>query len=98
VRERMRQEFAQVFSKYQALLGPVTPTLPFKIGEKIDDPLAMYLSDQFVCPASLVGSPALSLPWGKAKSGLPLAVQLIGPAQGEGVILRLARRLEEGRG
>jgi len=98
VRERMRQEFAQVFSRYQALLGPVTPTLPFKIGEKIDDPLAMYLSDQFVCPASLVGSPALSLPWGKAKSGLPLAVQLIGPAQGEGIILRLAKRLEEGRG
>lgn len=51
-----------------------------------------------LCPASLVGSPALSLPWGKAKSGLPLAVQLIGPAQGEGIILRLAKRLEEERG
>jgi len=97
VRERMRSEFEEVFENYQALLCPVSPTPPFKIGEKIDEPLQMYLADKFVCPINLVGICGLSLPWGETGNGLPLAVQLIGPVLGEGAILRLAKRLEEVR-
>jgi aspartyl-tRNA(Asn)/glutamyl-tRNA(Gln) amidotransferase subunit A len=79
------------------MLMPTTPSLPFQLGEKLEDPLAMYLSDVFTIGANLAGIPGLSVPMGLAR-GLPVAVQLLGPADGEPQLLRAARALEaEGR-
>ena len=96
-RTRIAREYAEAFARCDLLLMPTTPTPPFKLGEKTDDPLAMYLSDVFTIGANLAGIPGLSVPMGLA-SGLPVGVQLLGPADAEPVLLRAARALEaEGR-
>ena len=93
-RERIRDDFRQVFGAgVHALLTPTTPTPAFKLGENLADPLAMYLSDVFVCTANLAGVPALSLPVGR-DGGLPIGAQLIGPWEGEREIVRIAQALE----
>jgi aspartyl-tRNA(Asn)/glutamyl-tRNA(Gln) amidotransferase subunit A len=93
-RERIRGDFASVFaSGVHALFTPTTPTPAFKLGENLSDPLAMYLSDIFVCTANLAGVPALSLPIGR-DDGLPIGGQLIGPMEGEPQIIRIAQALE----
>jgi len=73
---------------------PVSPTLPFRLGEKTDDPLAMYLNDIYSIPASLAGVPALSFPAGFTKAGLPIGLQLVGKPFDEGTLLRIARAWE----
>jgi aspartyl-tRNA(Asn)/glutamyl-tRNA(Gln) amidotransferase subunit A len=79
VQKLIKQEFDKAFQNYQLLLSPTTPSSAFKIGEKISDPLAMYLSDIFTVPANIAGLPAISLPiWGESK--LPYGLQLIAPA------------------
>ena len=94
VREAIRADFARVFaSGVHALFTPTTPTPAFKFGEHIADPLAMYLSDVFVCTANLAWVPALSLPIGRDE-GLPVGGQLIGPMEGESTIIRIAQALE----
>jgi aspartyl-tRNA(Asn)/glutamyl-tRNA(Gln) amidotransferase subunit A len=94
VRELIRADFARVFaSGVHALFTPTTPTPAFKFGENLSDPLAMYLSDVFVCTANLAWVPALSLPIGRDQ-GLPVGGQLIGPMEGEGTIVRVAQALE----
>jgi aspartyl-tRNA(Asn)/glutamyl-tRNA(Gln) amidotransferase subunit A len=93
-RERIRRDFAGVFGAgVHALFTPTTPTPAFKLGERLGDPLAMYLSDIYVCPANLAGVPALSLPIGR-DDGLPIGGQLIGPQEGEARIIRIAQALE----
>jgi aspartyl-tRNA(Asn)/glutamyl-tRNA(Gln) amidotransferase subunit A len=92
-RTRIVREYAAAFARCDLMLMPATPTLPFKLGEKTDDPLAMYLSDVFTIGANLAGIPGLSVPMGLS-AGLPVAVQLLGPADGEPVLLRAARALE----
>jgi len=92
-RTRIVREYAAAFARCDLMLLPATPTLPFKLGEKTDDPLAMYLSDVFTIGANLAGIPGLSVPMGLS-AGLPVAVQLLGPADGEPVLLRAARALE----
>ncbi len=89
VRTLIKQEFDQVFTKVDLILGPVSPTPPFKIGEKSDDPLAMYLSDVLTVPINLAGLPALSLPCGFSEKGLPIGMQLIGPQLSESLLYRI---------
>ena len=93
-RTRFRADYARAFAQCDFLLLPATPTLPFKVGEKVDDPLAMYLSDVFTIGANLAGIPGLSVPIGVTPEGLPTAVQLLGPEDGEPALLRAARAIE----
>lgn len=93
VRSLIRKDFDEAFEKIDVVLTPVTPTRAFKIGEKTDDPLAMYLSDIFTIPASLAGLPAVSIPV-KNISGLPIGFQLIGKHFREQDILSLGNYYE----
>ena len=93
-RTRIRREYAQAFESCDVMLMPATPSLPFKLGEKTSDPLAMYLSDVFTIGANLAGIPGLSVPLPLSRAGLPRSVQLLGPEDSEGLLLRAARALE----
>jgi aspartyl-tRNA(Asn)/glutamyl-tRNA(Gln) amidotransferase subunit A len=93
-RTRIVHEYEGAFTRCDLMLLPTTPTLPFRLGEKTDDPLAMYLSDLFTIGANLAGIPGLSVPMGLAPGGLPVAVQLLGPADSEPALLRAGRVLE----
>ena len=73
---------------------PVSPTPAFKIGEKIDDPLTMYLSDIYTIAANLAGIPAISVPCGFDEDGLPIGLQILAPAFAEEKLLRIARMFE----
>lgn len=94
VRTLIRQDFEKVFKKVDCLLTPATPTVAFKIGEKMQDPIAMYLADICTAPASLAGVPALSLPAGKIND-LPVGLQIIGDQFRESDILRLGYAFEQ---
>ena len=95
-RTRIREEYRAAFARCDFLMMPAAPSLPFRLGEKIEDPLAMYLSDIFTIGANLAGIPGLSVPVGLSRAGLPLAVQMLGPEDGEPVLLRAAAVLEAG--
>lgn len=90
VRRLIQEDFRRVFASVDALLAPVSPTPAFRIGEKVDDPLAMYLSDIFTVTANLVGIPAISIPCGNTPEGLPVGLQIMGSHFAEAAILRLA--------
>lgn len=96
VRTLLRRDFESAFEEVDVIAGPTSPTLPFPLGEKASDALAMYLSDIFTVPASLAGVPALSLPAGFAGESvsLPVGLQLIGPALSEARLLRVAAAFE----
>ncbi len=94
IRTLIRQEFDQAFEKYDALVTPTSPTVPFKIGEKIDDPMQMYLSDVCTLPINIAGVPAISIPAGFANS-LPTGMQIIGRPFGEETVLRIAFAYEQ---
>jgi aspartyl-tRNA(Asn)/glutamyl-tRNA(Gln) amidotransferase subunit A len=89
------QDFIRAFEGVDVILTPVAPTPAFKIGEKVDDPLQMYLSDIFTIPVNLAGTCALSVPAGFSTSGLPIGLQLIGKPFGEETILRAAHAFEQ---
>lgn len=95
VRTLIMQDFMKVFEQVDALLTPVAPTPAFKIGEKVDDPLQMYLSDIFTIPVNLAGTCAISVPAGMSAAGLPIGLQLIGRPFGEETILRAAHAFEQ---
>jgi aspartyl-tRNA(Asn)/glutamyl-tRNA(Gln) amidotransferase subunit A len=94
VRTIIRREFDQVFEKVDALVTPTSPTVPFKIGEKTDDPLQMYLSDICTLPINIAGLPGLSIPAGFA-DGLPIGMQFIGRPFNEETLLRTAYTYEQ---
>jgi aspartyl-tRNA(Asn)/glutamyl-tRNA(Gln) amidotransferase subunit A len=94
VRTLLTQDFVSAFEKVDALVTPTTPTLPFKLGEKVEDPLAMYLNDIYTVTADLVGVPGISVPCGNSKSGLPIGLQILGRHFDEATILRLAHAYE----
>ena len=88
------KEYHDLFDTYDLLLTPTAPTPAFKVGENVNDPVKMYLADAMTVPPSLAGLPALNIPAGKNTSGLPIGVQLIGPAKSDARILALASSLE----
>jgi aspartyl-tRNA(Asn)/glutamyl-tRNA(Gln) amidotransferase subunit A len=94
VRTLIRQEFDQAFEKFDALVTPTSPTVPFKIGEKVDDPLQMYLSDVCTLPINIAGVPAISVPAGFA-DGLPVGMQIIGKPFSEATLLKIAYAYEQ---
>lgn len=94
VRNLVRRDFESAFAKVDAILTPISPCPPFLLGDRLDDPLAMYLSDIYTVPANLAGLPAISLPCGRDKDNLPTGLQLIGKAFGEQELLELALRCE----
>ena len=98
VRRRIREDFEEAFRSVDALLTPTAPGAAFALGEKLDDPIAMYLNDVFTVPASLAGLPAVSVPAGLDAAGLPLGLQLIGRPFDEETMLAAARALEAGAG
>ena len=93
-RTRIRREYEDAYRRCDVLLMPVSPSLPFPIGEKTDDPLAMYLSDVFTIGANLAGIPGLAVPMSPSRAGLPRSAQLLGPEDSEPVLLRAARAIE----
>jgi len=95
VRTLILRDFIQAFEGVDVILTPVAPTPAFKIGEKINDPLQMYLSDIFTIPVNLAGTCAIALPAGFSTNGLPIGLQLIGKPFGEEAILRAAQAFEQ---
>jgi len=89
IRTLIRQEFDQAFERFDALVTPTSPTTPFKIGEKVDDPLQMYLSDVCTLPINIAGVPAISIPAGFG-DGLPIGMQIIGKPFNEEALLKIA--------
>ena len=94
VRTLIRRDFERVFEQADVIVTPVAPTTAFRIGEKIADPLQMYLADVFTISVNLAGLPAIVLPCGVDASGLPIGLQIVGPPFGEEVVLRAARAFE----
>ncbi len=94
VRQMISLELLEVFKKVDVLLTPTTPTTAFNLGEKTEDPLAMYLSDVYTVGANLAGVPAVSIPCGTDLQELPIGLQLIGRHFDEATIMRLARHIE----
>jgi len=97
VRTLIRRDFETAFERCDVVAGPVAPTPAFRIGERADDPLQMYLSDVYTVPVNLAGICALSVPVGRTSAGLPVGLQLIGPAMGEATVLRAACGFEQQR-
>ena len=95
VRTLIRRDFDEAFgSGVDAVVSPTSPWAAFKLGEKVDDPLAMYLNDIYTVPVNLAGLPGISVPSGFTKAGLPIGMQLIGKSFDEETLLRLARAAE----
>ena len=95
VRKLIKNDFDEVYKKVDAILTPSTPSSAFKIGEKTNDPVSMYLNDIFTVPVNLAGLPAISIPAGLDSKGYPLGLQIIGKAFDEQNILNIAYSLEE---
>jgi aspartyl-tRNA(Asn)/glutamyl-tRNA(Gln) amidotransferase subunit A len=94
VRTKIINEFSQAFHRFDFLVGPVSPTPAFKIGERAADPLKMYLTDIMTVAANMSGNPAISVPAGMSES-LPVGLQIIGPMRGDRQLLGIARAFEE---
>ena len=94
VRTLIIRDYEAAFERFDVLVSPTSPTTAFRIGEKTDDPLAMYLNDIFTIPANLAGTPAISIPCGLDAAGLPIGLQLTAPILDEPTVLRAARALE----
>ncbi|MFO1073421.1 MAG: Asp-tRNA(Asn)/Glu-tRNA(Gln) amidotransferase subunit GatA [Geminicoccaceae bacterium] len=98
VRRRIVEDFTAAFERCDALLTPTAPSGPFRAGEKMDDPVAMYLNDVFTVTVNLAGLPGLSVPAGLDANGLPLGLQVIGRAWDEGTVFQVGKALEDAAG
>ncbi|MDD3292852.1 MAG: Asp-tRNA(Asn)/Glu-tRNA(Gln) amidotransferase subunit GatA [Candidatus Pacebacteria bacterium] len=96
VRTLIKKDFEEAFKKVDVIIGPTSPCLPFKIGEMVDDPLAMYLSDIYTVSVNLAGLPAISIPCGES-NGLPIGMQLIAPAFMENNLFKIAKLYDNTR-
>lgn len=94
VRTLVRRDFQQAYEQYDVLVSPTSPTTAFPIGERTQDPLAMYLSDVCTIPSNLAGDPSISVPVGLDSGGLPIGFQIMAPALGEHMLLRVAAEVE----
>jgi aspartyl-tRNA(Asn)/glutamyl-tRNA(Gln) amidotransferase subunit A len=95
VRTLIKQDFERAFATCDAIITPTSPTTAFKLGEKTDDPLAMYLSDIYTCTANLAGIPGISIPCGLSNEGLPIGLQLVGKHWSENTLLKFADAYEQ---
>jgi len=95
VRTLILRDFDRVYEQFDVLLAPTSPTVAFELGAKVDDPLAMYLSDVCTIPTNLAGHAAMSVPWGTGAHDLPVGVQVLAPALAEPVMFRVAQALED---
>jgi len=95
VRTLIKEDFERIFKKYDCIITPTSPTAAFKIGEKINDPLSMYLSDVFTASINLAGIPAISIPCGFTEKNLPLGLQIIAKAFSEQTLFRAAYTFEQ---
>jgi len=98
VRQKIADDFREAYKMVDAILTPSTPSAAFAMGEKSDDPIAMYLNDVFTVPASLAGLPGISVPAGRDAAGLPLGLQVLGAAFDEEMVYRVAGVLEQAAG
>ncbi len=94
VRTLLARDFQTAFQKVDAIVSPTAPTTAFRLGEKTDDPVAMYLNDIYTVTADLVGIPGISVPCGNSKEGLPIGLQILGKHFDEGTVLRIAHVYE----
>ena len=97
-RARIAEDYRRLLGDCDLLAIPTSPTPAFRLGERLQDPVAMYLSDVFTVGASLAGLPALSLPCGTTREGLPIGLQLVGRPFDEVTMLRVARAYEQDAG
>ena len=95
VRTLIIREFARAYERFDVLLSPTAPTTAFAFGAKTADPMTMYLNDVCTIPSNLAGHPAISVPAGVGDDGLPVGVQVLGPAMSEGLVFRAAKVIEE---
>jgi aspartyl-tRNA(Asn)/glutamyl-tRNA(Gln) amidotransferase subunit A len=95
VRTLIARDFEEAFTRVDAIITPTTPTPAFRLGEKTDDPLAMYLADIYTVTGDLAGVPGISVPCGKTASGLPIGLQVLGKHFDESTVLRVARAVEQ---
>ncbi len=95
VRGLIRRDFDQAFEQYDVLVGPTSPTVAFRLGEKTEDPISMYLSDVCTIPVNMGGLPGMSVPCGFSSDGLPIGLQLVGKPLGEEALLRAAHAFEQ---
>jgi aspartyl-tRNA(Asn)/glutamyl-tRNA(Gln) amidotransferase subunit A len=98
VRALIAQNFRDAFTKVDAILTPTSPVPPFKLGERTNDPLQMYLADIYTVTGSLAGVPGVSVPCGRLSGNLPVGMQIFGPAFGEARVLQLAHAFEQAGG
>jgi aspartyl-tRNA(Asn)/glutamyl-tRNA(Gln) amidotransferase subunit A len=98
VRTLIIRDYERAFGSFDVLVSPTSPTTAFRIGDKVDDPMAMYLNDIFTIPANLAGVPAISVPCGHDADGLPVGLQFTAPILGEQRLLRAANALERDLG
>ena len=94
VRAAIQEDFAAAYADVDALVSPTSPTVAFRAGDRVDDPLAMYLSDICTIPSNLSGHPAISIPIGLDSSGLPIGFQVMAPALGEEMMFQVASEVE----
>jgi aspartyl-tRNA(Asn)/glutamyl-tRNA(Gln) amidotransferase subunit A len=94
VRRLIKDDFDRAFADCDVVMGPTSPTAAFKIGERVNDPLAMYLSDIYTISCNLAGLAGISIPCGFTKTGLPIGLQIQGPPFAEDKLLRIARMHE----
>ena len=94
VRTLIIDAFTQAYQRFDVLLGATTPSTAFALGDKVDDPWAMYMSDVCTVPSNLAGHPAISVPFGSDDAGLPIGVQVLAPALGEPALMRVGAVLE----
>jgi aspartyl-tRNA(Asn)/glutamyl-tRNA(Gln) amidotransferase subunit A len=95
IRTLIRDDFDSAFKKIDVIVSPVSPTPPWKFGEKANDPLAMYLSDALTVPVNLAGVPGLSVPGGFSKNNLPIGIQFIGPHFSEQLLFQVGHAYEQ---
>ena len=95
VRTLIKRDYIKAFEKCDVILTPTSPTTAFKIGEKSDDPLAMYLSDIYTASANLAGIPGINVPCGLSTDGMPIGLHLLGNNWSEDVLLNMANKYEE---
>jgi aspartyl-tRNA(Asn)/glutamyl-tRNA(Gln) amidotransferase subunit A len=97
VRTLIARDFDAAYEHFDVLLSPTSPTTAFPLGDKTADPMTMYVNDVCTIPSNLAGHPAISVPYGTGDDGLPVGVQVLGPALGDGLVFQVAAALEASR-